>query len=199
MINELYAIFQKLYPLDKLSFSQFKLMKPWNLKNAYRETCLCRLCELFSLFIAGLHKVAEVLEPLIALAEDEDPDSDHDEPEAATVPEPDAVLPGSAPVAAAPATAAPAATAAAPAAARAAAAAAAAAPTAAAATSTLPSAAACPACAGKHRPHTCGSGSGGGGGGGGSSGGGEGDGAPPYKRPRGRAPLGMVRNPAHVT
>jgi len=72
--DEMYDIFCKTYPLDKLSLAQFKMMKPWNPKKAYRETCLCRLCELFSLYVAALHKVAEVLAPLVvSFAEEVEP------------------------------------------------------------------------------------------------------------------------------
>lgn len=38
-LDEIYRIFQKTYPLDKLAFKHFRLLKPWNLIKAYRETC----------------------------------------------------------------------------------------------------------------------------------------------------------------
>ena len=41
-IDEKFRIFRETYPLDKLALTQFKLLKPWNLIKAYRETCLCR-------------------------------------------------------------------------------------------------------------------------------------------------------------
>ena len=37
-LKELYEIFGKEYPEDEISFSKFKMLKPWNLKKAYRET-----------------------------------------------------------------------------------------------------------------------------------------------------------------
>lgn len=63
--DELFAMFQKEYPMDKLKRTRFKQMKPWNLKKAYRETCLCRCCELFNLYAAALHTVGNLLEALL--------------------------------------------------------------------------------------------------------------------------------------
>jgi hypothetical protein len=64
---EMYAAFQKLFPTDKLSYAEFKLLKPWNLKKAYRETCLCRTCgELFGMYREALQKVGTALEPILA-------------------------------------------------------------------------------------------------------------------------------------
>ena len=37
-LDEIYRIFTKTYPLDKLAREQFRLLKPWNLIKAYRET-----------------------------------------------------------------------------------------------------------------------------------------------------------------
>jgi hypothetical protein len=65
---EMYAAFQKLFPTVKLSYAEFKLLKPWNLKKAYRETCLCRTCELFGMcmYREALQKVGTALEPILA-------------------------------------------------------------------------------------------------------------------------------------
>ena len=49
--TEIYRVSQKTYPLDKLGWTQFCKLKPWNVIKAYRETCLCRCCELFRLFV----------------------------------------------------------------------------------------------------------------------------------------------------
>ena len=67
-LDEIYRIFQKTYPLDKLGWTQFRSLKPWNLIKAYRETCLCRCCELFRLFVMALQVVAKLLEPLVTKA-----------------------------------------------------------------------------------------------------------------------------------
>ena len=57
----IYKQFIKDYPDDTIGFTNFKLLKPWNLKKAYRETCLCRMCELFRLYMGGLHMAGELL------------------------------------------------------------------------------------------------------------------------------------------
>lgn len=75
-LDEIYRVFVRTYPLDKLSFTQFKLLKPWNVIKAYRETCLCRLCELFRLYIMGLRVVASILKPLTDVVQN---DGQHDE------------------------------------------------------------------------------------------------------------------------
>ena len=60
-LKNLFDAFIKEYPDDKLGFTMFKMLKPWNLKKAYRETCLCRMCELFRLYVGGLHTTARLL------------------------------------------------------------------------------------------------------------------------------------------
>ena len=64
-LDEIYRVFQKTYPLDKLGWTQFRMLKPWNVLKAYRETCLCRCCELFRLFVQALNIVGELLKPLV--------------------------------------------------------------------------------------------------------------------------------------
>ena len=64
-LDEIYRVFQKTYPLDKLGWTQFRILKPWNLIKAYRETCLCRCCELFRLYVQALNIVGGLLEPLV--------------------------------------------------------------------------------------------------------------------------------------
>ena len=68
-LDEIYRVFVKTYPMDKLGFTQFKLLRPWNVIKAYRETCLCRICELFRLFMQALHIVARMLKPLVSQPE----------------------------------------------------------------------------------------------------------------------------------
>lgn len=76
--NELYAIFTRTNPNIELSRTKFRQLAPWNLKKAYRETCLCRCCELFKLYVAALNTVAAVLRPLINTDCDSDAESDSD-------------------------------------------------------------------------------------------------------------------------
>lgn len=64
-LREIHEVFKQTYPLERLSLTSFKRLKPWNLIKAYRETCLCRLCELFRLYMEGLHEVAKLLAPLL--------------------------------------------------------------------------------------------------------------------------------------
>lgn len=64
-LQEIYNTFLLKYPTEKLSFVQFKMMKPWNLIKAYRETCLCRQCEIFRLFMHGMSVVACAVRTLI--------------------------------------------------------------------------------------------------------------------------------------
>lgn len=73
--SELYATFKMAHPNSSLSESAFKRLAPWNLKKAYRETCLCRCCELFKLFLSALNTVAEVLSPLLTSAAIDEEDS----------------------------------------------------------------------------------------------------------------------------
>lgn len=63
--DELYAVFKQMNPNAKLSKSKFKRLAPWNLKKAHRETCLCRCCELFKLYLSALNDVGKLLKPLV--------------------------------------------------------------------------------------------------------------------------------------
>ena len=64
-INEIYRVFEQTYPLDKISLSQFRKLKPWNLIKAYRETCLCRTCEAFRLYVKALNIIGKLLKDLL--------------------------------------------------------------------------------------------------------------------------------------
>ena len=70
-LDEIYRVFQKTYPLDTLGYTSFRLLRPWNVIKAYRETCLCRCCELFRLFVQALLVVGGLLEQLVKQADDE--------------------------------------------------------------------------------------------------------------------------------
>lgn len=92
-LDDIYRIFQKTYPLDKLSMESFRLLKPWNVIKAYRETCLCRCCELFRLYVQALLIVGKLLKPLVTVDEQTD-DAEGAEAEAeATATEAEAVDP----------------------------------------------------------------------------------------------------------
>lgn len=68
--QELYQTFQRVHVGVKLSYAMFKRLAPWNLKRAYRETCVCRCCEEFRLYKDALHTVADLLAPLIPSPEE---------------------------------------------------------------------------------------------------------------------------------
>lgn len=72
--QELYELFCKANETMKLSYAVFKRLAPWHLKRAYRETCVCRCCELFRLYAEGCNTVAEVLAPLIPSTDECDAD-----------------------------------------------------------------------------------------------------------------------------
>jgi hypothetical protein len=74
-MDELYAMFKQRYPEEKLGLTKFKELRPWNMKKAYRETCLSRMCELFRLYIAGLHAVAPLLACLLEVPETDGDDA----------------------------------------------------------------------------------------------------------------------------
>jgi hypothetical protein len=65
--DNLYASFNEKYP-GIIGRSKFIDLKPWFIKRAYRETCLCRSCENLSLYTAMLHDVSAELRPLLDAA-----------------------------------------------------------------------------------------------------------------------------------
>lgn len=74
--DELYEAFRSAHHQGvKLSYTKFKMLAPWNLKRAYRETCVCRCCELFRLYLEGLHIVADLLVPLTTTLDEDDDDA----------------------------------------------------------------------------------------------------------------------------
>jgi hypothetical protein len=80
-MNELHSLFKQRFPtevLGKQRFptevlgkTKFKELKLWNIKKAYRETCLCRMCELFHLHVIALHVIASILSALLDTADGE--------------------------------------------------------------------------------------------------------------------------------
>ena len=64
-VASLHAEFLEKHPEVSISLAQFKLELPWNMKKAYRETCLCRQCLNFQWHCDALKVVAALLEPLL--------------------------------------------------------------------------------------------------------------------------------------
>jgi hypothetical protein len=64
-IEALYAAFRQKHSECSISLSQFKLELPWNMKKAYRETCMCRTCLNFKWHAEALNVAAKLLEPLL--------------------------------------------------------------------------------------------------------------------------------------
>lgn len=53
------------HPELRISLAQFKLELPWNIKKAYRQTCLCRTCLQFTWYFEALAVVGQMIQPLI--------------------------------------------------------------------------------------------------------------------------------------
>ena len=62
--DHLYASFNEKYP-GVIGRSKFIELKPWFVKKAYRETCLCRSCENLMLYTHMLRDVSAELRPLL--------------------------------------------------------------------------------------------------------------------------------------
>lgn len=56
----LYAMFLMHHPLIKISFSVFKALRPWYVRRAKREVCLCKNCENFRCYKDVLHSLVKV-------------------------------------------------------------------------------------------------------------------------------------------
>ena len=67
-------MYQAKHSTVKLSRAKFYEILPWELKEAYRETCLCSSCENLMLYMQALKVAAEVLQPLVLCDECEDDD-----------------------------------------------------------------------------------------------------------------------------
>ena len=66
--DELYESFNVANP-DLIGRTKFIELRPWCIKKAYRETCLCTTCENLNLYADTLKQVAKELEPLLTAAE----------------------------------------------------------------------------------------------------------------------------------
>ena len=55
----LYALFLVQYPAHKISFSLFKSLRPWYVRRAKQETCLCKHCENFKAYMEVLNSLVK--------------------------------------------------------------------------------------------------------------------------------------------
>lgn len=58
----LYAAFVATHPMVRISFSLFKSLRPWYVRRAKREVCLCRQCENFKCYKEILLALVKVLD-----------------------------------------------------------------------------------------------------------------------------------------
>lgn len=56
----LYALFLKTYPMVTISFTLFKALRPWYVRRAKREVCLCKQCENYKYYKEVLHSLPKV-------------------------------------------------------------------------------------------------------------------------------------------
>ena len=52
--SSLYKLFVARYPGHPISFSLFKSIRPWYVRRAKQETCLCKHCENFKAYGPGI-------------------------------------------------------------------------------------------------------------------------------------------------
>ena len=69
-VEEMYADFEKQHSGEgpRCKLSTYKNYLPWNMKDAYRETCLCAHCESQRLHMEGLRVAAKLLQPVVDTA-----------------------------------------------------------------------------------------------------------------------------------
>ena len=67
----MFELFQKAQPDIKIELRQYKYELPWNMKKAYRSTCLDRCDVNFDWHRKGLRVAMEVLAPLLAPPSDD--------------------------------------------------------------------------------------------------------------------------------
>ena len=56
----LYALFLVNYPALTISFGLFKALRPWYVRRAKQEGCLCKHCENFKCYQETLHSLVKV-------------------------------------------------------------------------------------------------------------------------------------------
>ena len=55
----LYKLFVARYPGNPISFSLFKSLRPWYVRRAKQETCLCKHCENFKAYMEVLNSLVK--------------------------------------------------------------------------------------------------------------------------------------------
>ena len=63
--SALYALYRVRFPADPISFSLFKKLRPWYVRRAKQESCLCKPCENFKGYQTVLHSLPKLFEPLL--------------------------------------------------------------------------------------------------------------------------------------
>lgn len=80
----LYALYLSRYPANVITFAVFKRLRPWYIRRAKQETCLCKQCENFKEYQSVLRSLVSHFEPLLNpcdLDAEDAIDNDHDEAE----------------------------------------------------------------------------------------------------------------------
>ena len=83
-LSSLYALFLAQFPAYKISFSVFKSLRPWYMRRAKQETCLCKHCENFKGYMEVLNSLVKLFESTVSPASadaDDAADNDDDETE----------------------------------------------------------------------------------------------------------------------
>lgn len=62
--RSLYSLYLSRYPAYPISFATFKKLRPWYVRRAKEESCLCKQCENFKQQQYTLSSIAELLKPL---------------------------------------------------------------------------------------------------------------------------------------
>ena len=81
----LYSLYLTRYTANHISFSLFKKLRPWYVRRAKQESCLCKPCENFKGYQTVLHSLPKLFEPLLEPPPSADADAagdDDDEAEA---------------------------------------------------------------------------------------------------------------------
>ena len=78
----LYALYCQRYPANPISFSTFAALRPWYVRRAKQETCLCKQCTNFKNYLSVLNSLVELFEPVVAAPSGEDGTAVDDESEA---------------------------------------------------------------------------------------------------------------------
>lgn len=86
--SALYTLFCSRYPAHAISFSAFKKLRPWYVRRAKEESCLCKHCDNFKQQQSAFQALYDLLQPMCersSTAEADDaPEDDLEEAEAAT-------------------------------------------------------------------------------------------------------------------